>query len=76
MTLSDAIEKGLKKGGNEEIASAARLSTSLCIQLGDCDSSEIISKDLKSSLIFIANDRAVSCTARAQVLIISIFFLF
>ncbi|XP_043283529.1 interferon-related developmental regulator 2 [Venturia canescens] len=66
MTITDCIERGLKKGRNEERCSAARLSTLLCVQLGVFDSAEIVCKDLKSTLTYIANDNTASNNARAE----------
>ncbi|KAJ8668077.1 hypothetical protein QAD02_009740 [Eretmocerus hayati] len=66
MTISDSIEKGLKKGRGEEQSSAARLSTLLCVQLGMYDSAEMVCKDLKSTLSFIANDTSASVAGRSE----------
>lgn len=67
MTISDCVERGLKKGRSDERCTAARLSTLLCIQLGAFDSAEVVCRDLKSSLTFIANDNTASNSARAEV---------
>lgn len=67
ITITDAVEKGLKKGRREERFSAARLTTLLCVQLGMSDSAETACKDLKSTLTFIANDNTASITARSEV---------
>ena len=67
MTISDSIEKGLRKGRGDEQASAARLSTLLCVQLGIYESAEAVCKDLKSSLTFIANDASASANGRSEV---------
>ncbi|XP_020291860.1 interferon-related developmental regulator 2 [Pseudomyrmex gracilis] len=66
MTIADAVERGLKKGRGEEQSTAARLGSLLCVQLGAFDSAETICNDLKSTLIFIANDNAASVGARAE----------
>lgn len=67
VTIADAVEKGLKKGRQEEQFSAARLTTLLCVQLGMYDSAETVCKDLKSTLTFIANDNSASIIARSEV---------
>jgi len=67
MTITDSVERSLKKGRGDEQSTAARLSTLLCVQLGEFDIAETISKDLKSTLIFIANDDAASVNVRTEV---------
>lgn len=67
LTITDSVERGLKKGRSEEQSTAARLSTLLCIQLGAFESAEAVCRDLKSTLTFIANDTAVSTQARSEV---------
>lgn len=79
ITIADSIEKGLKKGRGDEQSSAARLSTLLCVQLGMYDSAEVLCKDLKSPLTFIANDTSASTAGRSEVSFHSflcIFFFF
>ena len=66
-TITDGVERGLKKGRSDERCTAAKLSTLLCIQLGAYDSAEIVCKSLKSTLTFIANDNSASNEARAEV---------
>ncbi|XP_033223570.1 interferon-related developmental regulator 1 [Belonocnema kinseyi] len=66
MTISDSVERGLKKGRGEEQSTAARLSTLLCVQLGAFDSAELVCRDLKSTLTFIANDNSASTNARSE----------
>ncbi|XP_034951230.1 interferon-related developmental regulator 1 [Chelonus insularis] len=66
MTITDCVERGLKKGKNDEKCVAARLSTLLCVQLGAFESAEIVCKDLKSILMLIANDNTVSTQVRAE----------
>ena len=72
MTIADSVERGLKKGRGDEQATAARLSTLLCVQLGAYDSADAICKDFKSTLTCIANDNSASTTARSEVTVISI----
>ncbi|XP_008557015.1 interferon-related developmental regulator 2 [Microplitis demolitor] len=66
MTITDSVERGLKKGRNEERCTAARLSTLLCVQLGGFESAEVVCQDLKATLTFIANDNSASTHARAE----------
>ncbi|XP_011881250.1 PREDICTED: interferon-related developmental regulator 2 [Vollenhovia emeryi] len=66
MTIADAVERGLKKGRGDEQSAAARLSTLLCVQLGAFESAEMVCRDLKSTLIFIANDNTAPVHARAE----------
>ncbi|KAL2731372.1 interferon-related developmental regulator 2-like [Vespula squamosa] len=66
ITISDSIERSLKKGRSEEQLTAARLSTLLCVQLGVFESAEAICRDLKSTLTFVANDTAASTSARSE----------
>lgn len=67
MTITDAVERGLRKGRGDEQSTAARLSTLLCVQLGAFESAEMVCRDLKSILTFIANDNTASIHARAEV---------
>ncbi|CAL7942599.1 unnamed protein product [Xylocopa violacea] len=66
MTITDSIERGLKKGRSEEQSSAARLSTLLCVQLGIYESAEVACRNLKSILTFIATDTTASTQARSE----------
>ncbi|XP_076758059.1 interferon-related developmental regulator 2 [Xylocopa sonorina] len=66
MTITDSIERGLKKGRSEEQSSAARLSTLLCVQLGIYESAEVACRNLKSILTFIASDTTASTQARSE----------
>lgn len=73
-TLSDAIERALKKGESQEIIIAAKLTTSLCIQLGAYDSTEIIWENFKPILMTIANDHTASPNVRAEVIKLNLTF--
>uniref|UniRef100_A0ABD2XM75 Interferon-related developmental regulator N-terminal domain-containing protein n=1 Tax=Trichogramma kaykai TaxID=54128 RepID=A0ABD2XM75_9HYME len=64
LTLTEAIERSLKKGKGEERSTAAKLSTLMCAQLGDC--AEDVYKDLKATMIKIANDNAASIDGRTE----------
>ncbi|XP_015586439.1 interferon-related developmental regulator 2 [Cephus cinctus] len=66
MTITDSIERGLKKGRGDEQSTAARLSTLLCVQLGAFESAEVVCRDLKSTLTFIANDKTAQPNARSE----------
>ncbi|CAB0042123.1 unnamed protein product [Trichogramma brassicae] len=63
-TLTDAIERSLKKGKGEERSAAAKLSTLMCAQLGDC--AEDVYRDLKATMTKIANDNAASIAGRSE----------
>lgn len=66
MTITDSVERALKKGRGEEQSASARLSSLLCIQLGALESAEVVCKDLKNTLAFVANDNAASTNARSE----------
>ncbi|CAK9817839.1 Interferon-related developmental regulator 1 [Anthophora plagiata] len=66
MTITDSVERGLKKGRTEEQSTAARLSTLLCVQLGAFESAEVVCRNLKSILTFIASDTTASTQARSE----------
>ena len=67
MTITDSVERGLKKGRGEEQSTAARLSTLLCVQLGAFESAEVVCRDLKSTLTLIASDTTASTQALSEV---------
>lgn len=69
MTISDSIERALKKGGDNEKAAAANLASLLCIQLGAIDQEEDSYQELLSTLMFVANDESVPLLAREKVII-------
>ncbi|XP_033320019.1 interferon-related developmental regulator 1-like [Bombus vosnesenskii] len=66
MTITDSVERGLKKGRGEEQSTAARLSTLLCVQLGAFESAEVVCRDLKSTLTLIVSDTTASTQARSE----------
>lgn len=68
MTITDAIERALKKGGDNEKAAAANLASLLCIQLGSIDSAEDSCIELLSTLMFVANDESIPLLAREKVI--------
>ena len=72
LTITDAIERCLKKGKGEEVSLAARASILVCIQLGAGEGGEEIFKMLKPLLLKLMLDNSVALKARAAV---SITFL-
>lgn len=72
MTISDSIERALRKGGDNEKAAAANLASLLCIQLGSLDIVEDSWQELLSTLMFVANDESVPLLAREKVIIFNI----
>ncbi|NWI11621.1 IFRD1 regulator, partial [Crypturellus soui] len=64
LTLTDALEKCLKKGKGEEQALAGTVLTLLCLQMGSGPESEEVFRSLKPLLVSILIDGAASTTAR------------
>ncbi|XP_058844311.1 interferon-related developmental regulator 2 isoform X2 [Acipenser ruthenus] len=64
LTLTDCLERCLRKGGVEEQAAAAQVTTLLCIQLGGVSEGEEIFKALRPILSTILSDPGASPTAR------------
>ncbi|XP_034000880.1 interferon-related developmental regulator 2 [Trematomus bernacchii] len=64
LTISDCLERSLKKGGVEEQAAAATLFTLLCIQLGGGDEAEEGFKVLRPIFTAILIDSTASIVAR------------
>lgn len=64
LTVSDCLERSLKKGGGEEQAAAATVFSLLCIQLGGGDEAEEGFKMLRPVLTNILIDAGASLTAR------------
>ncbi|XP_043563661.1 interferon-related developmental regulator 2-like isoform X1 [Chiloscyllium plagiosum] len=64
VTLTDCLERCLKKGKGEEQAIAATVISLLCIQLGSCKEGEDVFKTLKSVLTNIFTDKSSSLAAR------------
>lgn len=67
LTISDGIERSLKKGRGAEQASAATLAAIVCIQLGVGDMTDQVCHDLHPLLTFLANDNSVTPLARGKV---------
>ncbi|KAL1454446.1 hypothetical protein WDU94_010701 [Cyamophila willieti] len=66
VTVSDAIERSLKKGRGDEQTCAAQLATSVAVQLGSGDLTDSLCEELNPLLAFIMNDTSVSCKTRAK----------
>uniref|UniRef100_A0A8C1PDI4 Interferon-related developmental regulator 1 n=1 Tax=Cyprinus carpio TaxID=7962 RepID=A0A8C1PDI4_CYPCA len=64
MTITDSIERSLKKGKGVEQCAAASLACLLCIQLGSGIESEEVFKTLKPVFKTILNDGAANIQAR------------
>lgn len=64
ITISDSLEKCIKKGGGEEQAVALECFCLLCIHLGATDDSEELFRHLKPLMITILNDHSYSVKAR------------
>jgi len=69
MTITDSIERALKKGGDNEKAAAANLASLLCIQLGALDMAENSCQELLPILMFVVNDESVPLLAREKVIV-------
>uniref|UniRef100_A0A665TS97 Interferon-related developmental regulator 1 n=1 Tax=Echeneis naucrates TaxID=173247 RepID=A0A665TS97_ECHNA len=68
MTITDSIERCLKKGKGEEQRAAASLACLLCIQLGSGIESEEVLKTLKPIFKYILADGSASIQARQAVI--------
>lgn len=67
MTLTDGIERCLKKGRGVEQAAAAQLATLLCVQLGAGDYTDEVFREISPHLTFILLDHSMSVVARSKV---------
>lgn len=67
LTISEAIERSLRKGRSEEQCAAVLLAPLVCIQLGTGDASQEVCKELKPILIAITLDQSVLPSTRAKV---------
>jgi len=65
VTVSDIVERSVKKGKGGEVVSASRLSVLLCLQLDDA---EDVYKVLKDVMVHMALDNSVPATSRAAVI--------
>lgn len=73
LTLSDVIEKSLKKGRGVEQSAAAECSALLAVQLGLTSDTEDLFKIYKPILSILMHDSSADPKARAAVSGISIF---
>ncbi|KAM8930944.1 interferon-related developmental regulator 2 isoform 2-T2 [Pelodytes ibericus] len=64
VTLTDALERCLKKGKEEEQSLAATVLSLLCIQLGSGSKGEEVFRSLKTLLISILTDSSAGVSAR------------
>uniref|UniRef100_A0A6Q2Z3E0 Interferon-related developmental regulator 2 n=1 Tax=Esox lucius TaxID=8010 RepID=A0A6Q2Z3E0_ESOLU len=64
LTISDCLERSLRKGGGEEQAAAATVCAQLCVQLGGGDEGEEGFKILRPVLSTIMIDNGASVVAR------------
>lgn len=67
MTITDGIERSLKKGRGSEQAAAAQLAPLLCVQLGAGDEAEEVCKLLAPVLSLVSHDTSATYQARAKV---------
>uniref|UniRef100_A0A8C7NA31 Interferon-related developmental regulator 2 n=1 Tax=Oncorhynchus kisutch TaxID=8019 RepID=A0A8C7NA31_ONCKI len=67
LTVSDCLERSLRKGGGEEQAAAATVCAQLCVQLGGGDEGEEGFKILRPVLSAIMIDGCASVAARQSV---------
>ena len=67
MTLSDTVEKSLKKGKSVEVSAAADLAVLICLQLADVSGVELVYSELRHTLATLVADNAQPATARAKV---------
>ncbi|XP_050314662.1 interferon-related developmental regulator 1 [Anthonomus grandis grandis] len=65
-TLSDCIERSLKKGAADEKCAAAELATVICVQLGTDPVGEDIFRNLRPILLATACDGSASSRVRGQ----------
>ncbi|KAL1117869.1 hypothetical protein AAG570_004182, partial [Ranatra chinensis] len=66
LTITDGIERCLKRGRGMEQAAAAQLATLLCVQLGSGDMTDQVCRDVSPLLTFIVNDNSMSVVARSK----------
>merc|ERR1719444_87637 len=65
MTLTDIVERSMKKGKTAEQIAASGLAVLLCIQLGGSPTSEDVIKDLQSVFITLMSDPSAPMKSRA-----------
>ena len=67
VTLTDIVERAVKKGKGPEIVSACNLCVLICLQLEAVDDVQEVLKDLKSIFVTMLNDASVAPAARCAV---------
>lgn len=67
MTVCDNIERSLRKGKSAEQGAAADLAALLCVQLGAGTVVDEVSRVLRPTLSYVANDNSFATTARSKV---------
>ncbi len=65
VTITDIVEKAVKRGKPAEQIAASRLAVIALLQLGGSEASEDFVKDLKPAMITLMLDPAASCKSRA-----------
>lgn len=66
MTLSDTVEKSLKRGKPVEVAAAADLAVLVCLQLSDVGGVALVYSELRHTLATLVADNAQPAAARAK----------
>lgn len=66
MTLSDTVEKSLKKGKSAEVSAAADLAVLVCLQLADVSGVELVYSELRHTLATLVADNSQPAAARAK----------
>ena len=64
MTITDIVEKALKRGKYAEQVAASKLAVLLCVQLGGHPDAENVMKDLKSVFVTLLSDPSAPLKAR------------
>jgi len=67
VTLTDIVERAVKKGKGSEIVSGCNLCILLCLQLDSVDYIQEVFKDLKSIFVTLLNDASVGPAARSAI---------
>uniref|UniRef100_A0A8C3VJY9 Interferon related developmental regulator 2 n=1 Tax=Catharus ustulatus TaxID=91951 RepID=A0A8C3VJY9_CATUS len=75
LTLTDSLEKCLKKGKGEEQALAGTVLTLLCLQMGSGPEGEEVFRSLKPLLISVLTDSTASPSARQSLTVASLWQL-
>ncbi|XP_074597198.1 interferon-related developmental regulator 1 [Brevipalpus obovatus] len=65
-SISEILERCIKKGKGEEQGSAALLAALVCISLGPSEETDALFADLESQMITVLMDKSVSTTVRSR----------